>query len=300
MASVNIFSLSDSDTWNKKLKSLEQQDIYFTPEYYSLYETNGDGTAFCFHFEEDGNIALFPFLKNSVNKLGFHLGQEYFDIQGAYGYNGVISNCYDKNFINKFYVSFNQFCQQENIITEFNRFHPLLNNHLFSETNMDILFDRKTVYLDISDTIENIWSNSYSSKNRNMIRKALKNNVEIIVSNDKDDYLKFYEIYVETMNNVKSEEYLFFNEQYFLNFIKYLSYNHYLIIAKLGNEYIGGMSLMTMGKYAHYHLSARKSEYGKIALNNLFLDYAINIAKDNNCKQFHFGEELLVMKKTHY
>lgn len=51
-----------------------QQDVYFTPEYYALYEQNGDGRTCCFVFEKDGEVVLYPFLMNSVNALGYNLG----------------------------------------------------------------------------------------------------------------------------------------------------------------------------------------------------------------------------------
>jgi hypothetical protein len=45
--------------------------------------------AKCFVYQKGSNITLYPFLINSVNALGYNLDKEYFDIQGAYGYNGV-------------------------------------------------------------------------------------------------------------------------------------------------------------------------------------------------------------------
>ena len=71
-----ILSLAIFETWNKLLGALpyEQQDVYFTPAYYSLYEHNGDGKACCFVFEEGGKRVLYPFLMNSVNTLGYDLG----------------------------------------------------------------------------------------------------------------------------------------------------------------------------------------------------------------------------------
>ena len=94
-----VFSLQDKEEWNNLLKKLptKQQDIYYTPEYYSLYENYGDGKAQCFVFEKEGEIALYPFLINSINQLGYELDNEYFDIQGAYGYNGVVSSSYDSS-----------------------------------------------------------------------------------------------------------------------------------------------------------------------------------------------------------
>jgi len=286
-----ILSLKDSEEWNKYLNMLPyaQQDIYFSPQYYFLYESYGDGEAICFVYQQGNKIALYPFLKNSINKLGYRLDTEYFDIQGAYGYNGVITNCEETEFKDGFYQAFNAFCQKENIVAEFTRSHPLLQNHKFSKEYMTVLYNRKTVFLNLQQTEKEIWEKSYSSSNRNKIRKALKNNVEIIVSKQQDDYLSFYNIYVETMQDVNSDRYLFFNQQYFIDFLKQMPNNHKLILAKLNGEIIGGMILMFYNNYAHYHLSARKKEYGKYATNNLFLDYAIKESKTQGCKFFHFG-----------
>jgi hypothetical protein len=101
-----ILDLSQKKEWKKYLELLpiSQQDIYFTPEYYELYEKNGDGKAQCFIFEDNGNIALYLFFINSVNELGYKLNNEYYDIQGAYGYNGVISSSYNIEFRRKFSV----------------------------------------------------------------------------------------------------------------------------------------------------------------------------------------------------
>jgi hypothetical protein len=99
-----ILTLKDRDEWNNSIRALPiaQQDIYYTPEYYSLYENYGDGKAQCFVFEKDGEIALYPFLINSVNDLGYDLDDEYYDIQGAYGYNGVVSSIHNESFIDAF------------------------------------------------------------------------------------------------------------------------------------------------------------------------------------------------------
>lgn len=57
-----IIDLKDSDSWKSLLAKLplEPQDIYYTPEYYSLYENYGDGKARCFVYEKDWDIALHP------------------------------------------------------------------------------------------------------------------------------------------------------------------------------------------------------------------------------------------------
>lgn len=96
----NIYSLLDVVPWNRYLAKLhyERIDTYFTPEYYSLYQNYGDGEARCFVFEQDGEVVLYPFLINPITTLGYKLDKEYYDIQGAYGYNGIITSSEDADF----------------------------------------------------------------------------------------------------------------------------------------------------------------------------------------------------------
>ena len=100
--------LDEKEQWTKLLGKLpiDQQDIYYTPEYYELHEKNGDGTAMCFVYQKNDDIALYPFLMNSVNDAGYDLDDTYFDIQGAYGYNGVVTSNNNISFRKKFYNSF--------------------------------------------------------------------------------------------------------------------------------------------------------------------------------------------------
>lgn len=99
MAST-ILNLSDSCDWKEALAAFpsNKRDVYFTPEFYSLYQNYGDGEARCFVFEQDGEGVLYPFLINPITTLGYKLDKEYYDIQGAYGYNGIITSSEDADF----------------------------------------------------------------------------------------------------------------------------------------------------------------------------------------------------------
>ncbi len=289
--SYKILDLSDKDEWNSYIEKLpaDQQDIYFKPEYYSIYEANEEGKAKCFVFEDGNDTALYPFLMNSVNSLGYELNDEYCDIQGAYGYNGVISSSYSEHFISSFYTAFDSFCKSQNVIAEFTRFHPLLENYKFSSGNMMAIKDRKTVFLNLEPSIDEIWENSYSSINRNMIRKAMKNNIAVTIEASDETYLKFYELYSGTMSDINALPYYYFNKDYFKNFRDSLGENQVLLLAKLNGEVICGMLLMFYKQYAHYHLSGRVKEFSNLAPNNLILDYAIRYAQEQKCRCFHFG-----------
>lgn len=290
MVNYRVLSISDAKEWSDYLHRLpfEQQDIYFTPEYYQLYEDHGDGKAKCFVFEKDGDIVLYPFLINTVNELGYKLDNQYYDIQGAYGYNGIISSSNNDTFISSFCVAFNDYILKNNIIAEFTRFHPIIKNNLFP-IDINIIADRNTVVLDITKEYDFIWNNCYSSINRNMIRKALKKNIFISISNHDKDYKCFFDVYKQTMQNVGAEEYFYFSEKYFKSIKFLLCDNHKLIIAKIDGEIVCAMILMFFGNYAHYHLSGRLIEFSNTGVNNLILDEAVKIAQKEACSLFHFG-----------
>ena len=288
MSNYKIITLSESELWWEVIQKLppSQQDIYYTPEYYSLYQNYGDGQAQCFIFENDGQTVIYPYLINSVSAKGYELDDEYFDIQGAYGYNGIISSTNDKSFIREFHLCFDSYCNERHIIAEFTRFNPLLDNVKLASSEMKLIFSRKTVKLNLQLDIEEIWMNQFSTKNRNVIRKTEKEGVLICES---DDYETFRMLYNGTMENVSAEDYYFFPPSYFDEYKKTFKGESILIFAILNNEPIAGSMFMFSKDYAHYHLSARDKNYYKLAANNLVLWKGIQKAKERGCKWFHFG-----------
>lgn len=284
----HILTGRDTHEWNKYLTRItkERQDIYFTPEYYSLYEAYGDGEVRCFVFEKDGELALYPFLKSSINPLGYKLDKEYFDIQGAYGYNGIISTTDNIEFITSFWTGFDEWCQENDVIAEFTRFHPLLNNQKLASPKMKTIYSRHTVSLDLKLSEDDIWKSQISSKNRNMIRKAEKEGVTIVES---DDYETFKKLYDNTMTFLHAEDFYFFSQAYYDKFKKSFKENSLLCFALYGGKPIAGSMFMFCGDYAHYHLSGRDRDYSRFAASNLILWYAIQKAKERGCKWFHFG-----------
>lgn len=293
MADFKILDTAETTEWNKHLTFLpgEQQDIYFTPEYYQLYEELNDGQAKCFVFEKDRDVALYPFLLNSINQLGYNLNEEYFDIQGAYGYNGVVSSTRDQGFINDFYKTFDQFCNENNIIAEFVRFHPLLGNESFSRNNMTVIKDRETVAIDLTKDHSDIWESGYTSKNRNMIRKAIKQGyvVEILNSPKTEDLDTFIDIYYNSMAAVNAEQYYFFKKGYFTNIFKYMSNNAFLFnVVDPACGVVCAAIFLKYGDYFHYHLSGRKNDSDN-SVNNFLIDRTLDFAKKEGAKYFHLG-----------
>ncbi len=281
-----LLTLENKAEWTDYLQRIpaEKRDVYFSPEYYSLYQNYGDGEACCFVFEKDGDIVMYPFLRNSITPLGYKLEKEYYDIQGAYGYNGIIASNHDTCLINAFWESFDAWCQENDVVAEFSRFHPLLNNQELASPKMKRFYSRHTVSLDLTD--DDIWMHQISTKNRNMIRKAEKEGVTIVES---DDYETFRKLYNGTMSDLHAEDFYFFPPEYYSEYKQTFKDESLLCFAIYDGKVIAGSMFMYSDEYAHYHLSARDRVYSRYAANNLILWYGIQKAKERGCKLFHFG-----------
>lgn len=290
---IEIFTSSDFGKWQYFLELFpeEMRDIYYTSGIYSLYEQYGDGTPTCYFFTENGKVALYPFLLNSINNLGYDLDKTYYDIQGVYGYNGVLTNSINPDFIHSFYTSFEEYCHSTNIIAEFTRFNPLINNQQFSENYLKVAYDRETVKLNLELDYETIWNTQYSSKNRNMVRKAQKLGYtsEIIDDPSERQIENFIEIYHNSMSHANASKYFYFNKGYFSNIFKLLSGNSALvnIIDDTGKVVCSAIVLFA-AKYCHYHLSGR-SIMTDNSINSFLLDQLVQIAQLRNKKVLHFG-----------
>jgi hypothetical protein len=221
-----VLDLNQKDEWRKYLKKLPviNQDIHYTPEYYSLFENYWKGKAVCFIFEKDDNFVLYPFLINSINKIGLmESNEEYYDIQGAHGYNGALSTTSDKIFLKEFSKIFAKFCNDRNIILEFTRFNPVFKNHrIFRHLNPKYVQDN--IIIDLSRSQEDLWMNSLHSKARRAVKKGIRNNLKVkfYLAKDLPDKLldKFISIYYSTMKRRGVDKYYFFNKEFFKYLIR--------------------------------------------------------------------------------
>ena len=278
----------DVQEWNGFLSRLpkERRDVYFTPEYYSLYEAYGDGEAQCFVFEKDGELALYPFLKNPITTLGYELDKEYYDIQGAYGYNGLISSTDSREFIEAFWKEFDLWCQDNNIVAEFMRFHPIMKNHLLGEGHFKLIHDRNTVYLDLTQSEEDIFA-GFDKGTRQHIRKAAKS-IEIRPAERNEESVQiFNRIYRENMEHVNSIPYLFFNLQHFRNMFQ--QDNIEFFIAWQDDTPIACYSGLVSEEYYGNYLRASLTEYNRTGVNTLMYWSMIQSAKAHGCHYVHFG-----------
>lgn len=272
------------DEWNEFILKfpIDKRDIYYTKEYHLLQKRkNCDAKMFVYE-NEKGDMAIYPFLKHPIEQDIFE--GEFYDIETVYGYGGPLVTSYEMDFLEEFENSFLKYCEEENIIAEFIRFHPLMKNETIFKKNIQTLHNRYTVWLDLSNQLEDIWMCQISTQNRNIIRKCEKNGLKVGIG---EDYSSFVEIYKQTMQKVRANAFYYFDDEYYQKMES--NENMILLYVKKGEDIIASAVFMCYGEFFHYHLAGSKKEYLKLSPNNILLWEAIKYAKARGCKKFHFG-----------
>jgi len=265
-------------------------DIYFDSNYGKLYEGIEKGKNEVFEFECSYGRIKHMFIKRRIpNKIN---GDIYYDIITPYGYGGPIifeckENC-KKLLVEEYAREFQAFCLDNNIVSEFVRFHPIINNVEDFKTLYNTLHIRNTVGTNLKDFIDP-FQEEFSKSCRKNVRKALRNGVNFKVTESPNDVSEFLEIYYSTMDRNKATDYYYFNKDYFNDCVRYFKGNLLLVEAVYENETIAMGFYFVYEDYIHIHLSGTLTEY--LSLSPAYiLRYAVTQwGKENGYKLIHHG-----------
>lgn len=101
-----------------------------------------------------------------------------FDLETPYGYGGPLTDApLSPEAQQIFMEELRDYCLEQRIVTQFLRYHPLLDNHGAVAPMTDTHYLRDTIYMDTASP-ELILANM-DSKNRNMVRKAQRSGVTV-------------------------------------------------------------------------------------------------------------------------
>ncbi|MHC4243346.1 MAG: lipid II:glycine glycyltransferase FemX [Planctomycetota bacterium] len=279
-----------TDSWNDYLRFFQagNKDVYFTQEYVALYENgvneNKADNAECFIYKQDDNVFMFPYIKGRVDLLG----ERYFDFKTPYGYGGPIANTTDRSFVHKAFEEFLYHAAKNKIIAGLIRYHPLLNNQKLLPGRHDVVFNRNTVAVDLTQSLDIIWSKHVHLKHRNSIRKATESGLEYIVDKDMKYLDIFVEIYRATMARLKAEEFYYFSNEYFDRVSKFGD-NVFLGLVRLNRKVISAALFLRYGRFGHYHLAGSLEDYQRYNPNNFLIYNTLRYLKETGAELFHLG-----------
>ena len=288
----SIINIDEKEKWNEIVKSFANYDVYYLSDYVKAFQLHGDGEPTLIYYNDNSFKAMNVVMKKDIGKDEFFSNiipeNTLFDMTTPYGYGGfILEGDITENKFNKFIDEYISLCNDQRIISEFVRFHPVLNNVKKLDNFYDVLNIGSTITLDLESKTK-IWEN-FTSKNRNVVRKAKKSGVRIYWGRSISLFEHFISLYNKTMDKNKANDYYYFEKDFYNSILEDLKYNS-LIFYAVYDEKIIAMSIILFGnQQLHYHLSASDRDYSHLGPTNLLLYEVACWGCENNFKTFHLG-----------
>ena len=305
---LTVYTIEQAEAWDDLVRTFSNYDVYYLSGYVKAFQLHGDGEPLLFYGEADGVRGINVVMKRDIAADPHYAGSlpadTYFDFATPYGYGGwLLEGTGDPAPI---FADYECWCGKHGIVSEFVRYHPVLKNHARMETAYEVTALGGTIAMDLTSP-ETIWAN-LSSKNRNVIRKAQKNNVRIYSGRSPELFEIFREIYNATMDKDNASDYYYFAPSFYESVCKDLPHNSQIFYAQLPDGTIIASSIMLWAnRRMNYHLSGSRREYQSLAPSNLLLHEASLWGYETGCKTLHLGggvgsgeDSLFAFKKSFF
>lgn len=265
-------------------------ELFFTQNYGKLYEKMENGVCEVFKFSHPLGVVHHLFIKREIPSS--LTSKRFYDLITPYGYGGpVILKCKKggkSELVDQFLQAFGKYCEKQNIVSEFVRFHPMLKNADDFNRVYETEFLRETTGTNLKD-FEDPVASEFSKSARKAVRKALKAGVEYRVTVKPDSLDHFKEIYYATMKRINAASYYYFDEKYFSNCLKYFSDKIVLIEAVYKEEVIGAELHFICGSFLHTHLSGTIENTNHLSPVYVMTYAAALWGKENEIDVIHAG-----------
>ena len=279
---IHIYTIGQKELWDGIVKSFSCYDVYYLSGYVRAFQLHGDGEPQLLYYEAKELKAIYSYMKRKTAIEGSYDGTT------PYGYGGILfEGDTSEGNLRAFWKAYVEKMWEEGIVDNFVRYHPVLRNAIPMNRISTVTSLGKTVAFDLSSP-DVIWKN-ITSKNRNMIRKAEKNGIEIRHGKDKALLADFKRIYDVTMEDVHADEYYFFDDAFYESIHRDLYDNYEVFYAVYKGEIIAMSIMLYANKQMHYHLSGVLKEYRKLAPSNLLLYKAALWGFERGFRNFHLG-----------
>lgn len=216
----------------------------------------------------------------------FHLatvpGTTHRDIQSPYGYGGPVATRDDPVFLAEAWQAYSDWCHKQQVLAEFVRFHPLLENWRFFSG--EAMADRETVWVDLK--LPDLLA-SYEVRVRTAIRKAIKHGLHVEWWTAGRFYEIFQPLYYATMAGLKATSFYFFPPDYFSRLGQWDG-TRYAVSLHEG-KVVAAAIFLQGPDMLEYHLSAADGVGKKLGATNLLLHEAGLYGQQAGCGRLHLG-----------
>lgn len=287
---LSVISLDDHEKWNHFVKSFKNHDVFHLPNYTKSFKIHGDGEPLLFYFENHEIKAINVVMLRDISsdsRFSGHLPQKtFFDLSTPYGYGGfLLEGDITDDSLKVLNEKYSTYCKNAGIISEFVRFHPVLDNSQYANAIYDVTKLGKTISVSLA-TQEKIWSNL---ANRKKINKAKKLGIQVLWGRTPELFNQFRSMYIETMKNNAATDYYYFKEEFFDTILNDLKQNSMIFYATYEGRIVAMVLVIFANHGMHTFLSALDQEFKNLPATNLLFYEVASWGCENGFKTLHLG-----------
>lgn len=296
MMPSQILSLAhDLNKYAHIVQTIEQKSIFYTPAYL-LSVQKAEGYPIIIIVASVGkSVALIPFVLRRINDMALfkELDEELFDIITPFEYSGIITNAIHSD---EKKVLFKELCNavreglnNKIVVSEFVRFDPFLTDLSSVCPDYEIRHAGANVFINLELSEEEICGRFANAARKN-VKTAMRGGLKLYESDGKDvDVELFIALYYESLRQLKSKPYYFFNRAYFLSLVRECDGAKMLILRDSDGLPCAASILLYHGDTAHHHLTGYNHASLPKRPNDFMLYQLILWAKARGLKYLHLG-----------
>jgi CMP-N-acetylneuraminic acid synthetase len=289
---IELIPFTEPQKWQSILAKYDQADTYYQCNYVASLQMQEQGTAYLLSYSSENYALCYPIIEKDIAASGLFEdklpSEQYFDWNTPYGYAGPLVNkaFFPEEEQIKFKQELYKLAEKRNVVSQFVRFHPLLQNHSICDRVIEKKYLKETIFIDLA-TSDDLMK-QMDSKNRNLIRKAQKS--EIQITYDHGEHLEeFMTIYQATMDRDNADTFYYFPKTYYEFLKTHMPQQTIYFYAYKENKMVAAALFFYDQHAMHYHLSGCLNEGKAFAPTQLILYEAANWARAKNIPKLHLG-----------
>jgi hypothetical protein len=296
--SLSVFP-ADSPDWAAFLERTEH-DFFHTAAYHHSSQESGEGEAWLAVYGDRDRFLAWPYLLRRIGVVEEPGLSGLRDVTSAYGYVGPLAyGCSeDDAFLGEAWNALVQFWRNQDVVSVFTRFHPLLGNHRLAErfassdptlgASPGLSFMGQTVAIDLLSPVQEVWKN-YKRPLRQHIQRAERSGLVSTPDpawNRLDDFMGLYH---STMQRNCAAPFYFFSAEYFQRLRYALNSHGSLMVTHAGDQVASAGLLIEYGGIVTAHLAASNDAFYGVSPCKTLLHDAHLWARQRGNRFFHMG-----------
>lgn len=258
--------------------NINYPDIYFTPEYGKACEYSDNAIWELCQYKD----LIYVYLKKEY----VFENLTYYDLITPYGYSGYF---YEREeTLDEFIHVFREEAIKRNYLTEVVRQNPYLNINI--SKYYEPIVNKTTLGINLNNfkTFDDYLNNTHRDNKRGYNLAIKSKLVSLLKPFNLENYEEFKLIYENTMHNLNSSKYYYFNDNYYNALFDMKELIYFMDVYK-DNILIASCMLFKFNNFLHYHLGGSLLEFRNLRPNNFLHCSVIKYGIQNNYNLYHLG-----------